>query len=116
MSDARKNRLLALAIIVAVPLLIGFVTALVNSKPGEIVGALGSVIGGVIGAGGAALAVALTLLGERSEERRRQQEREIQQINAVIAGVVFNIEVLLHVVYDHVLPHYEQSRGAYKHF
>jgi hypothetical protein len=116
MSNARQNRLLALGIIVAVPLLIGFVTALVNSKSGEIVGALGSVIGGVIGAGGAALAVALTLLGERREERRRQEEREIQQINAVLAGVVFNIELLLHIVYDHTLPHFEQSHAAYKAF
>src|SRR6266851_4126417 len=69
MSDARQNRPLALGIIIATPLLIGFLTAVVNSKPGEIAGALGSVLGGVIGAGGAALAVALTLLGERAEEK-----------------------------------------------
>jgi len=116
MSPARQNRLLALALIVGVPLLISFLTALLNSKSGEVAAALGSVLGGVIGAGGAALAVALALLGERGEERRKQQEREIQQINAVIAGIAFNLEALLHLAHDYILPHYEESHAVYQSY
>ena len=113
MSDARQNRLLALGIIVATPLLIGFLTALINSQPGEIVGALGSVLGGVIGAVGAALAVALTLSGERTEERRKEQEREVRLINATIASIGSNITTLLTVVSQNILPHYKDNSSAY---
>ena len=113
-ADPRQNLLLAIAIVVGTPLLIGFLTVLVNSNTSEAAGALGSVLGGVIGAVGAALAVALTLRGERTEERRKQQEREIEQINAVIAGVAFNIEILLHIVHDYVLPHHNESHAVYK--
>ncbi len=113
-SDARHNTLLGVGIIFGTGLLIGFLTTLINSKTGEAAGALGSVLGGVTGAVGAALAVALTLSGERAEERRQKQEKEIRQINAVIAGIGFNIEILLHIVTQNILPHYTQSHIAYK--
>jgi hypothetical protein len=114
-SDARHNALLAAGIVSGTMLLIGFLTTIINTATaGEAAGALGSVLGGGIGAVGAALAVALTLRGERTEERRKQQEREIQQINAVIAGIAFNLEVLLHLAHDYLLPHREQSYAVYK--
>jgi hypothetical protein len=43
-----------------------------------------------------------------------KQNRELQQINGVIAGIAFNIETLLHLVMQNILPHYRQSHAAYK--
>jgi hypothetical protein len=43
-----------------------------------------------------------------------KQKREVQQINGVIAGIGFNIETLLHLVMQNILPHYGQSHAAYK--
>jgi hypothetical protein len=43
-----------------------------------------------------------------------KQTRELQQINGVIAGIGFNIETLLHLVMQNILPHYRQSHAAYK--
>jgi Na+/serine symporter len=114
-SDARHNALLALGIVFGTALLIGFLSTIINTATaGEAAGALGSVFGGAIGAVGAALAVALSLRGERIEERRKQQEREIQQINAVIVGIGFNLEVLLQLPHDYLLPHREQSYEVFK--
>lgn len=88
-ADTRQNLFLAIGIAVGIPAVIGFLTVLIGSSAGEIAGALGSVLGGIIGAGGAGLAVALTLSGERDEEKRKDEERQIQQINGVIAGIGF---------------------------
>jgi len=114
MTDTTQNRLVALAIIVATPLLLGFFVVLINSTSGEVAGALGSVLGGVIGAVGAALAVALTLLGERTEERRKEQIKEVSQINVAISGVSYNIEILLHVVSDFIIPHHGESHIVFR--
>ena len=45
---------------------------------------------------------------------REKQQREVQQINGVIAGIAFNIETLLHLVMQNILPHHRQSHAAYK--
>jgi hypothetical protein len=43
-----------------------------------------------------------------------KQRREVQQINGVIAGIGFNVETLLHLVMQNILPHHRQSHAAYK--
>lgn len=91
-----------------------FYNALRHSTSVEIAGAFGSFIGDIVGAGGAVWAVFLTLSQQGREDRRKQQDRELQQINAVIAGVAFNLEVLLHLAHDYLLPRHEQSHVVYK--
>jgi len=113
-ADTRYNFLLAIGIAVGTALLIAFLTTIISSAAGEAAGAFGSVLGGAIGAIGAALAVVLTLSGERTEEKRKEQEREINQINAVIAGIGFDVEMLLHVVIPNFLPHYKDSYRAHR--
>ena len=68
MTDSRHNTLVGVGLGLALLLVIGFVVALMDSKAGEVAGALGAVIGGAIGAGGAAAAVYLTLAGMRADD------------------------------------------------
>jgi hypothetical protein len=114
----------AVGLAIGTAILIAFLTTIIYAQAGEAAGALGSVVGGGVGAGGAALAVLLTFSRERVEERRREEERraeerrqeeerQILQIYAVISGIAFNIEMLLHVVVPNILPHYKQSHSAY---
>ena len=56
---------------------------------GEVVGAVASVLGGIIGAGGAALAVYLTLAGQRKEDRTRIRSalvREVIEFSRLVVG------------------------------
>jgi hypothetical protein len=46
---------------------------------------------------------------ERRKTVREGQEREIQLINSVISGLTFNIELLLHVASQNILPHYQDT-------
>ena len=46
---------------------------------------------------------------DRIKSTRERQEREIQQINAVISGLAFNIERLFHIASQNILPHYRDS-------
>ena len=64
----------------------------------------------------AALAVALTLSGERTEQRRKEQEKEVSQINVAISGVSYNIEILLHVVSDFIIPHFRKRKAILKSY
>jgi len=41
---------------------------------------------------------------------RDKFDKEVSQINVAIAGMSYNIEVLLHVVSDFIIPHYNESR------
>jgi hypothetical protein len=43
---------------------------------------------------------------------RDRQERELRQINAVSTAMGFNIESLLHIVMQQILPHREHSHAA----
>jgi hypothetical protein len=75
------------AFFVAAAIGLGF--ALLSSKPGEIAGALGSVVGGMIGASGAAVAVYLTLAAQREEDRTRINAalaREIAEFARMVVG------------------------------
>jgi hypothetical protein len=44
---------------------------------------------------------------------QEEQYREVQQINGVIASIGFNVETLLHLVMQNILPHQRQSHAAY---
>jgi hypothetical protein len=44
---------------------------------------------------------------------RERQEKEVAQVNVAISGMSYNIEILLHVVSDHILPHLKESHIAY---
>jgi len=51
---------------------------------------------------------------DRIKTVREKQEHEIQQINVVISGLVFNIELLLHVALQNILPHYRDAHAIAK--
>jgi hypothetical protein len=51
---------------------------------------------------------------DRIKTTREKQAREIQQINAVISGLVFDIERLFHVASQNILPHYRDVHAVYK--
>lgn len=63
-----QNVVIGLALFLAAATLCWLIASLLDSKSGEIASSLGSVAGGIIGALGAALAVYLTLQGQRQEE------------------------------------------------
>jgi hypothetical protein len=65
---ANNNTLIGLALGFGVGLLAWFIAVLLDSKSGEQAGALGAVVGGIIGAGGAVLAVYLTLARQRRDD------------------------------------------------
>jgi hypothetical protein len=60
-SQNNDNTLIGLALFFSVGLLAWFFADLLDSKAGERAAAFGAVIGGIVGAGGAVLAVYLTL-------------------------------------------------------
>lgn len=51
---------------------------------------------------------------ERSKLRKERERSELLQINGVIVGIGFNVESLIHLLFQNILPHYEQSHAAYK--
>jgi hypothetical protein len=67
MTDNRHN-VFVVGLGLSIVIVAGFLAALMDSKAGEIAGALGAVIGGAIGAGGAAAAVYIMLAGQRADD------------------------------------------------
>jgi len=51
---------------------------------------------------------------EKGLAAKEQKKRELQQINVAIVSIGYNIEVLLHAVFQNIFPHREQSYEAYK--
>ena len=49
---------------------------------------------------------------DRTKAIKEKQEQEIQQINAVISGLTFDIERLLHVASQNILPHYRDAQAV----
>jgi hypothetical protein len=49
---------------------------------------------------------------ERRKAAREGQQREIQQINAVISGLAFDIELLLHNASQNIIPHYRDTQAV----
>ena len=50
---------------------------------------------------------------EKENATRGKQEHEIQLINSVISRIVFNIERLLHIASQNIIPHYKDSHIVY---
>jgi hypothetical protein len=48
------------------------------------------------------------------KERKDKQRHEVAQIKVAMSGIAFNIESMLHAVFQNLLPHHEQSHVAYK--
>jgi hypothetical protein len=64
---------------------------------------------------GFALGLFTDWLKTRRENRklsRERQEKELTQLNGAASAVVYNIEILLHIVMQQILPHREQSHAA----
>jgi len=51
---------------------------------------------------------------DRIKATREKQEHEIQKINAVISGLTFDIEYLLHIASQNILPHYRDASAIYQ--
>jgi hypothetical protein len=61
--------------------------------------------------------IALELFKSRRtnvKERREKQRRDVAQIKVAVAGIAFNVESMLHAVFQNLLPHHEQSHVAYE--
>jgi hypothetical protein len=44
---------------------------------------------------------------------REKLEKGVSQINVAISGIIYNIEILLHVVSDYMLPHHDQIHKVF---
>ncbi len=64
---------------------------------GEIVGAVASVLGGLIGAAGAAVAVYLTLAGQRKEDRERIRGALVREVIEFARLVVGHLDTCEHI-------------------
>jgi hypothetical protein len=53
---------------------------------------------------------------EKLKSALEKQEKELRQINVVIAGIGFNVETLLHIAAQNIVPHHKASHTAYKAF
>lgn len=51
---------------------------------------------------------------EQKKRAHEKLEKEVSQINIAIIGIAYNIETLVHIVVQNILPHYKQSHTAYK--
>jgi hypothetical protein len=67
---------------------------------------------GLIALLAAVIAVILTLTAESRKAYRERQEKELTQLNGAATAMGYNIEALLHIVEQQILPHYEQSHAA----
>ena len=76
-----QNTLVGVSLLVGTVILCGFFASLFDARSGEIAAALGSIVGGTIGALGAALAVYLTLRGQRQEEITKVSSAILSEIS-----------------------------------
>jgi hypothetical protein len=49
---------------------------------------------------------------EKRKSDRERQEKELSQLNIITSAIWFNIEEMLHIVIQQVLPHRKQSYAA----
>jgi hypothetical protein len=85
--------LLRVAVPAGAVLLAVFFAALMNSKAGEIAGALGSLIGGIVGAGGAVWAVFLMLSRQRKEETAKVADAVRTEVTTIVKSIILSIKV-----------------------
>ena len=90
--------MVGLAVAFGAAVLSGFLAALMGSKSGEIAGALGGLIGGIVGAGGAILAVFLTLDRQRNDEIANVTSAVQTEVRATIKFVIGAIGICEDVV------------------
>ena len=94
----RWNLLVGLALAFTVVHYAGFLAALMGSKAGEISGALGGLLGGILGAGGAVIAVFLTLWRQRDEDAAKVSDAVQNEVRGLIKFVIGAIETCQRVV------------------
>jgi hypothetical protein len=92
-----SSRPMLLAECIGTVLLLIFFIFLVESKAGEIAGALGSFIGGIVGAGGAVWAVFLMLARQRQEETDKVAAAVKTEVTTLAKYVVGGIEICQHI-------------------
>lgn len=80
MTDHRRNTIAGIGIVLFVGLVMVLLTALMESKSGEVAGALGGVLGGVIGALGSAAAVYIMLDRQREEESEKVSRAVLMEV------------------------------------
>jgi hypothetical protein len=76
------------------------------------VGAFPVVLGAVLAMGVSAFTEFLKTRHEYRQSARERQEKELTQLNVLTSAIVYNVEILLHVVMQQILPHHEQSDKA----
>jgi hypothetical protein len=92
-TDNAYNLAVGIGFAIFILILCIFFAALLGSSAGEVAGATGAVLGGGIGAMGAALAVYLTLLGQREEDTSRTSDairREVMEFSRLAIGNLEN--------------------------
>jgi hypothetical protein len=50
---------------------------------------------------------------EKTKAHFERQIKELQQINGVVVGIGYNVEILLHATFQNLLPHHTESHAAY---
>ena len=68
---------------------------------------------GLIALLAAVIGVILTLTAESRKAYRERQEKELTQLNGAATAMGYNIEALLHIVDQQILPHHEQNDAAF---
>jgi len=66
----------------------------------------------LLGFGAAQVQDFLKTRREKRKEERARREKELSQIAATFATLVFNLESTIHTVMQQVMPHYVASRGG----
>jgi len=51
---------------------------------------------------------------DRRKIAREREEHEVQQINVIISGLAFNIELLYHNASQNILPHYRDTEAVFR--
>jgi len=98
MERPNNNLLVGLALGFSIALLAWLIAALLNSKAGEQAGALGAVVGGIVGAGGAILAVFLTLSRQRREDAAKVRAAIRTELTTYTKYVIGALEICKHIV------------------
>ena len=51
---------------------------------------------------------------EKAKSAKERSKKEVEQINVAVVVIIYDIEILLHTVFLHIIPHYDDSHRAYK--
>ncbi len=87
---------MAIAIAIGCLLLAIFVPALIQSHPGEVAAAIGSILGGIVGAGGAVGAVYLLINQQQRKEANNVSNairREITECSKIVINALAFVSI-----------------------